>query len=86
MTQPRWGYGLGVGDIPPQGSVVAATLGYGTESRWDSATSQTACRCGPHRHAREERETVMNTPVKWLAGYWKLEKEAGKMLGGPASQ
>ena len=77
MTQPRWGWGLG---ISPQGSVVAATLGYETESLWDSGHGQTARRCGPHRHAREEREPVMNTPVKWLAEFWKLEKEAEEML------
>jgi hypothetical protein len=47
-------------------------------------TVKTARRCGPHRHAREERETVMNTPVKWLVGLWKLEKEAEKMLEGLA--
>jgi len=26
----------------------------------------------------------MNTPVKWLAEFWKLEKEAEKMLEGLA--
>jgi hypothetical protein len=28
---------------------------------------------------------VMNTPVKWLVGLWKLEKEAEKMLVGLAN-
>jgi len=27
----------------------------------------------------------MNTPVKWLAEFWKLEKEAEKMLEGFAT-
>jgi len=26
----------------------------------------------------------MNKPVKWLAAFWKLEKEAEKMLEGLA--
>jgi hypothetical protein len=69
---------------PSQGSVVAATLGYGTESRWDTGHSPATRLCGLHRHAREEREAVMNTAVKWLVGYWKLEKEVGKMLEGLA--
>ena len=39
MTQPRRGWGMGIDDMPgPQGSGVAATLGYGIESRWDSNT------------------------------------------------
>jgi len=28
---------------------------------------------------------VMNTPVKWLAEFWTLEKEAEKMLEGLAN-
>jgi hypothetical protein len=28
---------------------------------------------------------VMNTPVKWFAEFWKLEKEAEKMLEGLAN-
>lgn len=72
MTQPRWGWGMGIGDIPPQGSGVAATLGYGTESRWDSGLREATRRRRPHRPAHEERETAMNTPVKWLADFWKL--------------
>jgi hypothetical protein len=76
---------MGIGDIPPQGSGVAATLGYETESRWDSAHGQAARRLGPHRPVREERETAMKTAVKWLAELWNLEKEAEKMLEGVAS-
>ena len=79
------GLGMGVGDIPPQGSGVAATPGYGTESRWDSGHGQATRRRRPHRPACEERKTAMNAPVKWLAAFWKLEKETEKMLEGLAT-
>lgn len=37
-TQPRWGCGLFI--IVTQGSRVAATLDFGTESRWDSQSER----------------------------------------------
>jgi hypothetical protein len=81
------GLGLGIWGLViflPQGSGLTATLGCGTESRWDSGQGQAPQRCRPHRAAREGGEAVMNTPVKWLVVFWKLEKEAGKMLEGLA--
>ena len=38
-TQPRWGCGRMV-DQFSQGSTLRATLGFGTESRWDSPSAQ----------------------------------------------
>ena len=40
-TQPRWGWDFK--PVIPQGSAVRATLGYGTESRWDSRKRRHSC-------------------------------------------
>jgi hypothetical protein len=84
MTQPLQGWGLGVGDIPPRVTALPQPwavrqnpVGIPDRARQLADTVRTAL-------PGNKRGTVMNTHMKWLTEFWKLEKEAEKMLEGLA--
>ena len=84
MTQPRWGWGLGVGDIPPR----VASL----PQPWAMRQNPVGIPANAKQLADVVRTAlpgkgggaVMNIPSQWLAEFWKLEKEEERMLEGLA--